>query len=79
MTTLMTLRNVQIFPAYASYGSSLLAPRIRDALLIEGRQGEGETIFPAEYRDSLKGLYVVAITFFLLLLNCSAWPSLAPA
>ena len=28
------------------------------------------------YRDSLKGLYAVARIFFLLLLNCSAWPGL---
>ena len=26
-----------------------------------------------KYRDRLKGLYVVARNFFLLLLNCSAW------
>ena len=31
------------------------------------------------YRDRLKGLYVVARNFFLLLLNCSAWPCLAVA
>ena len=34
---------------------------------------------PALYRDLLKGLYVVAINFFLLLLNCFAWPCLANA
>ena len=31
------------------------------------------------YRNSLKGLYVVARIFFLLLLNCSARPCLGPA
>ena len=31
------------------------------------------------YRDSLKGLYMVAGIFVLLLLNCSSWPCLAPA
>ena len=31
------------------------------------------------YRDRLKGWYVVARNFFLLLLNCSAWPCLAVA
>ena len=31
------------------------------------------------YRGGNKGLYVVAINFFLLLLNCSAWPCLGPA
>ena len=31
------------------------------------------------YRDRLKGLYVVARNFFLLLLNFSAWPCLAVA
>ena len=30
-------------------------------------------------REVNKGLYVVAINFFLLLLNCSAWPCLGPA
>ena len=30
------------------------------------------------YRDRLKGLYVVARNFFMLLLNCSAWPCLGP-
>ena len=33
----------------------------------------------SEYRDRLKGLYVVARNFFLLLLNISAWPCLAVA
>ena len=33
----------------------------------------------AHYRDRLKGLYVVARNFFLLLLNFSAWPCLAVA
>ena len=32
-----------------------------------------------KYRDRLKGLYVVARNFFLLLLNFSAWPCLAVA
>ena len=31
------------------------------------------------YREVNKGLYVVARNFFLLLLNCSAWPCLGPA
>ena len=31
------------------------------------------------YRARNKGLYVVARNFFLLLLNCSAWPCLAVA
>ena len=31
------------------------------------------------YRGRNKGLYVVARNFFLLLLNCSAWPCLGPA
>ena len=31
------------------------------------------------YREENKGLYVVARNFFLLLLNCSAWPCLGPA
>ena len=31
------------------------------------------------YRGGNKGLYVVARNFFLLLLNCSAWPCLGPA
>ena len=31
------------------------------------------------YREGNKGLYVVARDFFLLLLNCSAWPCLGPA
>ena len=31
------------------------------------------------YRGENKGLYVVARNFFLLLLNCSAWPCLGPA
>ena len=31
------------------------------------------------YRGVNKGLYVVARNFFLLLLNCSAWPCLGPA
>ena len=31
------------------------------------------------YREANKGLYVVARNFFLLLLNCSAWPCLGPA
>ena len=31
------------------------------------------------YRDSLKGLYMVARIFFLLLPNCSAWLCLGPA
>jgi len=31
------------------------------------------------YRAPGKGLYVVARNFFLLLLNCSAWPCLAVA
>ena len=30
------------------------------------------------YRGGNKGLYVVARNFFLLLLNCSAWPCLGP-
>ena len=32
-----------------------------------------------QYREANKGLYVVARNFFLLLLNCSAWPCLGPA
>ena len=32
-----------------------------------------------KYRDRLKGLYVVARNFFLLLLKFSAWPCLAVA
>ena len=31
------------------------------------------------YREVYKGLYVVVRNFFLLLLNCSAWPCLGPA
>ena len=31
------------------------------------------------YRGGNKGLYVVARKFFMLLLNCSAWPGLGPA
>ena len=31
------------------------------------------------YREVNKGLYVVARIFFLLLLNCFAWPCLAVA
>ena len=31
------------------------------------------------YRGGNKGLYVVAWNFFLLLLDCSAWPCLGPA
>ena len=31
------------------------------------------------YREGNKGLYVVEGNFFLLLLNCSAWPCLGPA
>ena len=31
------------------------------------------------YKDLLKGWYVVARNFFLLLLNCSGWPCLAVA
>ena len=31
------------------------------------------------HRAREKGLYVVARNFFLLLLNCSAWPCLAVA
>ena len=31
-----------------------------------------------KYRDRLKGLYVVSRILFLLLLTCSAWPSLGP-
>ena len=37
--------------------------------------GESRTI----YRARKKGLHVVARNFFLLLLNCSAWPCLAVA
>ena len=33
----------------------------------------------AIYWVRLKGSYVVARIFFLLLLNCSAWPCLGPA
>ena len=32
-----------------------------------------------QYRDRLKGLYVVARSLLLLLLTCSAWPCLGPA
>ena len=32
-----------------------------------------------EYWFRLKGSYMVARIFFLLLLNCSAWPCLGPA
>ena len=32
--------------------------------------------FMGIYRDRLKGMYVVARNFFLLLLNFSAWPCL---
>ena len=32
-----------------------------------------------KYWVRLKGSYVVARIFFLLLLNCSAWPCLGPA
>ena len=37
------------------------------------------TILPVmrDYRGGNKGLHVVARTFFLILLNCSAWPCLA--
>ena len=50
-------------------------------------ENEIEVIFTASgfrvmlhnYRDRLKGLYVVARNFFLLLLNFSAWPCLAVA
>ena len=35
--------------------------------------------FSCNYRDRLKGSYVVAINLFLLLLNGSAWPCLAVA
>ena len=31
------------------------------------------------YRGPRNGLYVVGRNFFLLLLNCSAWPCLGPA
>ena len=31
------------------------------------------------YRDEIYPLYVVGLNFFLLLLNCSAWPLLDPA
>ena len=33
----------------------------------------------SSYRDRLKGLYIVARNFFLLLLHFSAWPCLAVA
>ena len=36
-------------------------------------------IHPYLYRAPVKCLYVVARSFFLLLLNCSAWPCLAVA
>ena len=39
------------------------------------RGGNGQST----YREAKKGLYVVALNFFLLLLNCSAWPCLGPA
>ena len=31
------------------------------------------SFFSASFTDSLKGMYMVARLFFLLLLNCSAW------
>ena len=37
------------------------------------------SVRPLLYRGGNKGLYVVARNFFLLLLNCSAWPCLGPA
>ena len=36
-------------------------------------------IYSAQRGGGNKGLYVVARNFFLLLLNCSAWPCLGPA
>ena len=39
----------------------------------------GNVNLSQRYRDRLKGLYVVARNFFMLLLNCSAWPCLAVA
>ena len=40
------------------------------------REGDGGRRKKILYRDRLKGLYMVARNFFLLLLNCSAWPCL---
>ena len=51
-------------------------------LAIEGGGGKVDGVMEARvqtYRGSLKGVYVVARIFFLLLLNCSAWPCLGPA
>ena len=40
---------------------------------------KGRKLFYRNYRGGNKGLYVVARNFFLLLLDCSAWPCLGPA
>ena len=40
---------------------------------------EKSSKFWNKHREVNKGLYVVARNFFLLLLNCSAWPCLGPA
>ena len=42
-------------------------------------QSTAEEVFRYVYIGGNKGLYVVARNFFLLLLNCSAWPCLGPA
>ena len=46
--------------------------------LVECRGNGGRHGFLC-YWVRLKGSYVVARIFFLLLLNCSAWPCLGPA
>ena len=53
------------------------ASLIADVMM--ARVGRCYVRFDVFYRDRLKGLYVVARNFFLLLLNFSAWPCLGPA
>ena len=52
---------------------------IRVTGLGKDEEGPAWKKFKDKYRDRLKGLYVVARNFFLLLLNFSAWPCLAVA
>ena len=48
-------------------------------ICMEGGSSDLGRAAPADTEPGIKSVYVVARNFFLLLLNCSAWPCLAVA
>ena len=77
-TVIVELKELILAKTLSRYFPSIQCEPIQEQNT-EISMGEGGCIILNLYWVRLKGSYVVARIFFLLLLNCSAWPYLGPA